>query len=126
MAKITISRLFEVSKILKTEAGKQLSDLINYTSELAEQVLRALRNGLTFEDNFNSKILTISATHNTLIKVYISDKIPTGILIRRILSSSVMVDAFNWHIDDNGTLNLKILFNPASSDIINIELIITF
>jgi len=33
MAKITISRLFEVSKYMATDAGKELGDALQYLSE---------------------------------------------------------------------------------------------
>ena len=54
MAKISVSKIFELSKYLATKSGQELKDALIYLSEFAEVSLRTLRNGLTFRDNFDS------------------------------------------------------------------------
>ena len=126
MSKINISRLLDTSKMIKTEAGKQLEPLINYTSDMAEQVLRSLKNGLTFEDNINSSILTVGLVHNTSQEINTNNRTPTGVLIRRVLSTTDIPTGLLWYLNDSGNLIVKVLFSTANTSIINVELIVTF
>jgi hypothetical protein len=124
--KITLSRLLETAKLLQTEAGQQLSDLIEYVNTGFEQIVRALRNGLTFGDNFNCKIATIDLTHNTLQAVNSDSKTPIGIIPIRTLSTTTGVDSFIWYIDQGGQLQVKAGFVGSPSGVQKVTLIILF
>ena len=63
--KLTITRVLETAKVLATEAGQQIGDFISYMAEFVDQVVRALRNGLTFKDNFDCEVRLVSLLHNT-------------------------------------------------------------
>jgi hypothetical protein len=116
MAKYNISRLLETTRLLATEAGGQLKDLISYTSEMAENVARLLRNGLTFQDNFSCEIREVSLKHDTTAIVGATKPV-TGILPIRVLSTSTGLDSFSWYYDDQGRLTVKAGFtgSPAAA-----------
>lgn len=123
--KITITRLLELSKALATDAGAQLKDTLSYLSELAEQSVRALRNGLTFADNFDCKVAVVSLKHNTPTLVS-ADKAVSGILVARVYSSANPLDSFTWYYDEANRLTVKAGFVSAPTDAISVTLLILY
>ncbi len=119
--KVTVSRLFELSKALTTDAGKELENALTYLSEFAEVTVRGLRNNLTFEDNVDCEQKRISVRHN--VEAIISttaQKRPTRIYIDRAVSQYYVVTGFGWKFSNTGQVVMKILFDgppPASVDI---------
>lgn len=127
MAKLTVSRLLETSRLLATQAGQQLSELITYTNDTTEQIIRALRQGLTVDDNFNALSATLSLQHNTEQIVDTSGRTPSYVIVGRVVSSSVGVDAFTWYIDNNNRLVVKVGFTtPVPTSAVNVTVIIFF
>jgi hypothetical protein len=122
MAKITISRLFETSKILATKSGQELADLVQYLADFAEQTLRNLRNGLTFADNFNCKVFQVKLLQATDTIINTDSKIPIGIIPIRVVSTTATLDAFGWFIDNNGRVNVNARF--SGFPVINIEVVL--
>lgn len=134
MAKITISRLFEVSKYLTTDAGKELKDALVYLSEFVEVMTRNLRKGLTFEDNFNT-LSKDAKVRNGLETVVLTNerKRVTEISVRRVVSDQYyIVTSFGWKYRASGDLVIMAEFKdldgntPAVSTDVNIALIIHF
>jgi len=123
--KITITRLLETSKALATEAGKQLADPITYLSELAEQTVRSLRNGLTFSDNFDATIATVALKHNTAALVAASKSV-TGIIPTRTFSSRYPLDSFTWYVDEANRVTVKAGFVGSPAAAINVSLLILY
>lgn len=124
--KLSINRLLDISKLATTEAGKQLRELLEYTSSMAEQVLRALRNQLTFEDNFLAEIRTVTLAHDTEQVVEFATRQPTGMLVRRVVDTTSVLDGFNWYINEDGNAIVKALFSPTPSGTIPVEIIVFF
>ena len=119
MAKLSISRIFDTGKFLKTEAGQQLEGVITYLAEFAEQSLRAIRNGLTFQDNFDCEVKTVSLIHGTE-QVISTSKQVTGVLVTRVVSSVYGFDSISWYIGNNGSLVVKVNFSnspPAGTEL---------
>lgn len=126
MAKITISRLFETSKILATKSGQELSDFVNYVAELAEQTLRNLRNGLTFQDNFNCLVSSVKLSQATNTVINTGGKQPIGIIPIRVVSSSLTIDSFGWFIDTKGQVNVNVRYSGTPVVDANVVLVILF
>lgn len=124
--KITVNRLLETAKLLQTEAGKQLTDLIEYTNTAFEQLIRALRNGLTFSDNINCKISLVELTHGVLQAVNADGKSPVGIIPQRVVSTTTGIDSFIWYIDQSGKLQVKANFVGSPTEVQRVSLIILF
>lgn len=105
--KITITRLLETSKYLATEVGQQIPDFFSYMGDLVDNTVRALRNGLTFLDNFDCTVITVAVVHNTPQVVSVP-KTAVGILTLRLVSTSYGIDSFAWYYDERGRLSVKV------------------
>lgn len=124
--KLSISKLLETSRFLTTKAGAELRDFIVYVAEFSEQVLRALRNGLTFDDNFNAKAVVVELADATAQIVDTAGKNPTGIIPLRVFSSTYRIASFGWYINADGKTVVTAGFTGSPSDKINVTLVIFF
>lgn len=115
--KVTITRLLEASKYLATEVGQQIPEFFTYMSELADNTVRALRNGLTFVDNFDCTIRTIDVSHNVpQVLVLDGQKRAVGVIPIRILSMTYAIDSTLWYYDERDRLNVRIgISGPPAS-----------
>lgn len=126
MSKLNISRIFDVSKYLSTKAGQELADVLEYISSLSEQILRALRNGLSFADNFDAIQSTVSLTSGVASVVGTSGKRPIGIVPMRIVSTTSRVDSFGWYLNDQGQTVVTATFTGSPTTAIDVVLVIFF
>jgi len=130
VSKITVSKIFELSKYLATKSGQELKDALVYMSEFAEVSLRNLRNGLTFSDNFDCETKLVSVRTNTETKVSLANrKRPSCILVRRVISDVYyVVDKFGWKFGQDGDIVINITFggSPAATEQISVEILILF
>lgn len=123
--KLTITRVFETAKILASETGQQLSDMVNYLAEFVDQVVRALRNGLTFSDNFDCQIKTVSLRHD-VAQIVSSDRQVTGMIPIRCVRQDLMLAEFGWYYDDNGRLTVKASFDADPGNAVDVQLVMLF
>lgn len=110
MSKVTLGRIFDVSRYITTDAGKQLKDALAFISDFAELTLRNLRNGLTFVDNVDCVVKTISMITNAeeIIEVPGSKRV-TQVMVRRILDDQYYVyNGFGWRYTKSGQLAVTI------------------
>jgi hypothetical protein len=132
MAKITISRIFEISKYLATKAGQELRDPLTYLSEFAEVTLRNLRNGLTFADNLDCEVKRVSVRNDleTIVSTSTSDsKRAVRITVDRAIDGTYyVVNSFGWKYNANGDIVIKATFDgtPAASLAIPLDIVIHF
>ena len=125
MAKITIANIFEISKALATEAGQQLQAPLEFLSDFGEQTLSALRNGLTFRDNFDGEFKTVELIHatNQIVSV---EKSPVDIWVTRVFSTTAFVTSFGWFINDDSQLVVNASFVGSPSAAITVRLAIIY
>ncbi len=127
--KVTVSRLFEISKYLDTDSGKELEGALSYISEFAEVTVRGLRNNLTFEDNVDCEQKRISVRHNVETIVSIATrKRPVRIYLDRAVSQYYVTTGFGWQFNNAGQVIIKVLFDgppPANTDI-NVDITIFY
>jgi hypothetical protein len=135
MAKITISRLFEVSKYMTTDAGKELSDALQYLSEFVEVTIRNLRNGLTFKDNFNAITKTVTVRPDTETVVIGKEeprRVKEVVCRRAIHDEYYILVSFGWKYLASGELVIMADFldssgaSPATTTDVNLDLLIHF
>lgn len=130
MAKITVSRIFELSKYLATKSGQELKDALVYMSEFAEVSLRNLRNGLTFADNFDCELKTVTLRTNAETKISLAvRKRAVDVRIRRVVDNTYyIIESFGWKFNTDGDIVVKAVFvgSPASTLDITCELLILF
>lgn len=131
MAKISIARIYDLSKVLLTKAGAELEEPFRYLSEFAENALRALRNGLTFEDNFNAEVKQVRTRQNLETVVAVNPrKRVSRVYVDRVIKpiAHYQVEAFGWKYNETGQLVIKVALSgeiPASLDV-EISLVIHF
>lgn len=129
MAKLSVTRLLDASRMLTTDAGKQLRDLIDYVNNVSSEVVRALRGGLTFSDNFSCKFAEVTLTHNVANILNTDGRTPVGIFPVRVNSSTYGIDAVSWWVDSSANVQIRPLFTPAppASDVAQkVTLVILF
>ena len=126
MTQIKVSRLIEVGKILTTKAGQDLADFVQYVADLAEQVVRALRNGLTFSDNMDATFKTVSLVSGTTAAVNVGTRRPVGIWPVQVVSTAHGWDSFHWYIDGSGQAQVVMTFTstPGSTPLSVVLLIV--
>ena len=124
MAKFSINRLLDTSKMATTKAGGELRDLLDYLALFSEQVLRAFRNQLTFQDNFACFVKDYTLVHNTETTIITDGTTPAGIIPLRVYSSTTGIDSLSWWLNDAGQTVVKVGFVGAPSGAIKIQLVI--
>jgi hypothetical protein len=127
--KVTITRLLETSKLLATKVGQEIPDFFSYMSDFVEQVTRALRGGLSFADNFNCEVRTISLKHNTPQVLEVTKPV-TGMIPTRLQSRAYLIDAFNWFYDSDGRLTIQASIKDKEgnlpTDALSVAIVILF
>lgn len=126
MAKLSISRLLETSKLLSTKAGQELQEALTYLNDLADQVLRALRQGLTFEDNFKCKVVTVTLQNDVEQVVFSDQQQIFGVLPIRAISTQYGIASSLWFKNNNNELVVKIGFSGSPTAAVSVVLIILY
>jgi hypothetical protein len=124
--RLAIGRLLETSKLINTKAGAELADFITYMSDFAEQVIRALNNGLTFGENSNAKVVKASLRHDTEQVIGTDGRSPVGIFPVRVHSSTTGVDQFSWYFNSSGQPVVKVALVGSPSATTDVSLVILF
>lgn len=123
---INLTRVFERSKIALTDAGQQLSDFLDYMAQFTEQVIRSLRNGLTFQDNFNAKVAVYKLTHNVATAINTNNKRPVGMFAIRTQSETNALSSLNWFFTSQGEVSATATFIGSPTNPIDVTVVILF
>jgi len=126
MAKINITRIFDTARALATKPGQELSDFVTYTAEAFAQIIQALRNGLTFADNFNALVIEPEITHGQPQVLNVGTKTPTDILLTRVFSLTNPVQNFSWGYNASGQLVILANFVGSPTSVVRIRLVVLF
>lgn len=111
MAKITISRIFEVSLIAASKAYTEMQPFVDYVNGLADNTIRILRNGITLTDNVSCTITTQKFTPGQSLQFAVNAR-PVGIII---LSSDQPVTSFVWTPGNDTTQVSGTITSPATA-----------
>ena len=111
MAKITISRIFEVSLIAASKAYTDMQPFVDYVNGLADNTIRILRNGITLTDNVSCTITTQKFTPGQSLQFAVNAR-PVGIII---LSSDQPVTSFVWTPGNDTTQVSGTITSPATA-----------
>lgn len=114
--KIKLSSVLDLSKFLSTQAGRELRDLLEYVSQMAQQVITALTSNLSYADNFSCEIKNVQIKNNTLTTIKPSKSLPVKeVRIRRVYDNQYYIlNYFGWNYDQNDNINFiaKYLGSP--------------
>jgi hypothetical protein len=111
VAKITISRIFEVSLIAASKAYTDMQPFVDYVNGLADNTIRILRNGVTLSDNVSCTITTQKFTPGQALQFAVNAR-PVGIII---LSSDQPVTSFVWTPGNDTTQVSGTITSPATA-----------
>jgi hypothetical protein len=126
MGAVNITRIFDTAKAKATKSGQELLDFVVYTTEALSQVIAALRNNLSFGDNFNALITEPELRHNTEQIINTNNKVPKDVILTRTFSLSSLNTGFGWQLNGNNQLVVKALFNGAPATTVRVRLVILF
>lgn len=131
MAKFTITRLLDTTRINKTDTGKQIPEFFEYMAQFVEQTVRNLRSGLTFTDNFAGEQKTVSLKHG-VPQVITASKQVVGLIVTRAQSTVYGVSCTSWYYDRNNRLTIALRFQdmagnaPTATDTIPVDIVLLF
>ena len=121
MAKITISRIFEVSLIAASKAYTDMQPFVDYVNGLADNTIRILRNGITLSDNVSCTITTQKFTPGQALQFAVNAR-PVGIII---LSSDSPVTSFVW-TPGNDTTQVSGTITSSATEAFNVKLCVFY
>lgn len=124
--KLNIPRIFEKSRVLSSEAGKQITEFVDFMSDFVEQTTRALRNQLTIADNMDAIVSEVTVSHQTETVIYTNNKVPMGIHVIKVSHKDYAVDAFRWYVDENNQTKIWVRYTSLPSVSVNVKLVIYF
>lgn len=124
--KLSIPKLLDTSKLLKTKAGQELQELINYVSSTSTQIIQSLRNGLTYRDNFDCLIQTVSLSHNVpqVINRGVASKTITNVAVMQVFSTVTAVTSLVWYLDASGGLVVQARFLGVPEPVAPVSLVL--
>ena len=123
--KLTLTSIFDATQVLASKAGQEMAPFVDYVTRAFEEVIRSLRNNLTFQDNFLCNVKTVSLKHGTTISIPFDKKV-TGIIPVRVNHTSDSLDSLNWYYDSKGDLKITAYFRLAGDDSRSVTLIALF
>jgi hypothetical protein len=121
VAKITISRIFEVSLIAASKAYTEMQPFVDYVNSLADNTIRILRNGITLTDNVSCTITTQKFTPGQALQFAVNAR-PVGIII---LSSDQPVTSFVW-TNGNDTTQVSGTITSTATAAFNVKLCVFY
>lgn len=114
--KITIPRLFDATRVLATEAGAAIQELVEFSQQAFEQLLRALRNNLTFTDNFRCQVIYATLKHGVEQEINTTMTIGGALVLRAYSSSGAeMPTGIKMRLDASNHLFITVNFLSADA-----------
>jgi hypothetical protein len=111
--KLTVVAAYEASKALAVKSGQELKDFITYVTDALRQIVQALRNALTFEDNFNCQVLTVAVKNSTAQEINTGLRTPKHLICTRSFDSRYPVDSFFWEVNDENRVEVTVGFSGS-------------
>ena len=120
-----------VRKLLKQdfpEAPKWFDKMLTPFNQFLDSVIGALRNRLTFRDNFYSEVKTFEFTHGSELKISHDLEEFRGVLVvmspEDLPASTYAITAWHSRKIDNSNIGLTIYFSGAGSTTGDVKFII--
>lgn len=111
MAIINLSKILDLTRIYTTQAGQELKDFLDYSVQAYDVILRALRQGLNFEDNFYATVQTYSLYHDQDQIIFTNGRTPNHILFTRVVDTTILIGSHGWYINDSGETVVHIKYD---------------
>lgn len=124
--KISLSKLFDITEIKDSAIIEGVKPLVAFVNQFSDQMIRALRNSLTLQDNIKGVKRRVDFTHAAEQIVEYSGGVPMGIIPLRVIDPEDSLASFNWKINSKGELSITPYFRLASSTKIAVDIYIFF
>tara|TARA_R110002020_G_scaffold462175_1_gene681578 strand:- start:690 stop:1094 length:405 start_codon:yes stop_codon:yes gene_type:complete len=132
--KLKVSNVIDLSRFLITKSGQELKQLLQYLSQLSDEVVTALSSNLTYEDNFLCEIKKVQLVSGGSQVIKLSKTSPVKeIRVRRMYNDVFyIVSAFGWSYDPAGNVTVNGVFSgpgatPApSGTLLDMDIIIYY
>ena len=121
MAKITISRIFEVSLIAASKAYTDMQPFVDYVNSLADNTIRILRNGITLTDNVSCTITSQKFTPGQALTFAVNAR-PLGIIV---LQADQPVTSFVW-VNSNDVTQVSGTITSTATAAFNVKLCVFY
>jgi len=131
MTKPRISKVFDMSKYISTKSGQELKDVLFFISELVNDFISCLTNGISYLDNFDCEYKTVSLFNGleTVVGVKTGKRV-SEIRVRQIITDVYYVQSgFGWKYNYAGEVVVTILYSgnpPADVQPLTVSLIIYY
>lgn len=113
--KLTITRILETSRYLATQVGQQIPDFILYSADFFNQALLTLRNGITYADNMNASVVTVTLQHQIAQVVYNTSNRPL-VIHHATVSSTAAISNLIWYVNSKNQLTVIPTFLTITSN----------
>lgn len=124
--KLSIARLFDVASIAQSKSAQELQPFINHVNTLTDQVVSALANQLTFNDNFRCDELTAELVHEKTVPVKVKTTSIKGVISQRVLHATDALRSLAWTTTQAGQLNLTAEFKEATTVARTVSLVVFY
>lgn len=126
MAKLTVSRIFDVAQLAQSKIYNDIKSFIDYMNSFVDNVIRILTNGVTIKDNLAAAMVTIPCRHNKVVSVTLTKR-PIAVLLGRQYPTIPQVTSFTWDYIDGTTIGVTPKFDvPTSTDSLDLTFIAFF
>lgn len=128
MTKINLTRTYDASKDLQTEAGKELEAFIQSNISSTELMVRALKNGISFGDNINCLVKTVELRSGQATVVAADAKKRVDMVLVGAVGdkSTYLEKPLHWYYSDKGDFTVVATFNGTPTVAIPVKLVILF
>jgi hypothetical protein len=126
MTKLTTSRLFDTGLIGRAQVYQELQPFFDYQTQLNENLMRVLINGVGLRDNLDVRILTVTVRHGEFVSVAVP-KPPLVVLVGRQTPLTPALLSFVWDVDAEGRLRCRATTDaPTSGQALDLTLVVFF
>lgn len=124
--KLTINSIFDFATLAASKAAQEIKPFIEYVNRTTEEIVRALKNNLTFQDNFLGELKTVELVHGVESKVSIGRSSILGVLALKVASEDDALESLVTSVNQQSQLLVTPAFKLASSTKIDVTLFILY
>lgn len=119
MAKIIVSKLFEVATIATTKSFKDIEPFVTWVNDLSDNLCRILTNSISLGENVDCQRYSIDLKHNIPVEVVLSKKtLPVAVYLARQSPIEPMI-RFAWEPSNDGIRLIARFDTPNTTQSIN-------
>ncbi len=130
MSKLSIARLQDITSLVNglTKAGVEGADaFVTFVTDFSDQIISALRNRLTIEENLSSTVKDVTLSEATNQVISFDKKLtPKHVFATKCRPFSTAVTAFNWEMTQSGDLRVRASFLNAPTTLQTVTLVILY